>query len=146
LKKPTTFFFNKTILIIIVVFFLYGCNKEFNEIENSSDLEFLQTSIYSDFEPLWKLYLDSSNGGWKNNDSGRFSNDDAPAILALIELHKLTDDNRYIDKLKFLVQNILKNDDIFRGLADEQRGNMILPGWSSTRYTSDNSRTIFFNE
>jgi len=143
LKKPTIFFFNKTILILIVVFFLNGCNKEFNDIENSSDLEFLQTSIYRDFEPLWKLYLDSSNGGWKNNDTGRFSNDDAPAILALIELHKLTDDNRYIDKLKFLVKNILKNDDIFRGLSDEHRGNKILPGWSSTRYTSDNSRTIF---
>ena len=126
-------------LLLIIV----GCESIFDELENNSNLEHLKSSIYADFNPLWSLYLESANGGWENNDIGRFSNDDAPAIEALLELYKLTLDERYLDKLYLLVENILNNDDIARGLPDSHRDNKILPGWSSTRYTNDNSRTIF---
>ena len=126
-------------MLLIIV----GCESIFDELENNSNLEHLKSSIYADFNPLWSLYLESSNGGWENNDIGRFSNDDAPAIEALLELYKLTLDERYLDKLYLLVENILNNDDIARGLPDSHRDNKILPGWSSTRYTNDNSRTIF---
>ena len=40
-------------------------------------------------------------------------------------------------------ENILNNDDVSRELRDSHRDNKVLPGWSSIRYTDDNSRTIF---
>lgn len=130
--------------IFFLLLLVFACS---DHIENDklplSDFELSKETIYNDFKPLWNWYLESTNGGWKNNDNGRFSNDDGPAIKALLELYKLTKDTRYLEKLKSLVTKLLNNDDIKRGLADQHRGNKILPGWSSTRYTKDNSRTIF---
>lgn len=102
-----------------------------------------QRVVFNGFEPLWKLYLASARGGWKNNDNGRFSNDDAPALEALLELHSFTGDLRYLDTFATVAGRLLANDDIARGTADIHRGGIVLPGWSSTRYTHDSTRTIF---
>jgi len=115
-----------------------GCYKK-----NDLPLPLDKNLLFAGFEPQWKLYLESSKGGWKNNDNGRFSNDDAPAMESLLEFYKLTRDQRYLDTLVRVAQRILTNDDVSRSTADAHRGNMILPGWSSTRYTHDSSRTIF---
>ena len=126
---------------MVITYIFIGCTEV--DFEKSYNSEILKKSMYANFEPLWELYLESANGGWKDNDNGRFSNDDAPVIQALLELYEITKDSRYIDKLYSLVNNFLENDDIARGLQDQHRGNQILPGWSSVRYTEDNSRTIF---
>lgn len=134
---------SKTISKYFLVLFISSCSIScvLNDIEDGESSK--NNIIYNEFSPLWKLYLESSNGGWQNNDIGRFSHDDSPAILALLELYKLTGDERYLTKLIFLIDKILQNDDISRGLADDHRGGIIYSGWSSTRYTLDNSRTIF---
>ena len=126
---------------MVITYIFIGCTEV--DFEKSYNSEILKKSMYANFEPLWELYLESANGGWKDNDNGRFSNDDAPVIQALLELYEITKDSRYIDKLYSLVNNFLENDDIARGLQDQHLGNQILPGWSSVRYTEDNSRTIF---
>lgn len=128
---------------LFLVFLFIGfiqCKKE--GIENKSQL-LDKSLVFSNFQPLWKLYLESSKGGWTNNDNGRFSNDEAPALDAFVELYILTHDQRYLDTIYKIGTKILNNDDIARNLKDVHRGNKVLPGWSSTRYTHDKSRTIF---
>ena len=117
-----------------------GCRKDSISI---NEPKFDSKVVFNGFEPLWKDYLESSHDGWQNNDKGRFSNDDAPSMEALLILYQLTGDVRYLDTLSKTAKRILENDDISRQTADVHRGNKVLPGWSSTRYTADSSRTIF---
>ena len=128
----------KLLYFILGSFFLIGCRKKIEP-----EISFYQKSVYDSFLPKWQLYRYSSRGGWKNNDNGRFTHDDSPALLSLLELYKLTDDNRYLDTFNLVAQNIINNNDEIRNLQDNYRLNKVLPGWSSTRYTNDRSRTIF---
>lgn len=126
-------------LLSLICLINFSCKKVItgNNLTESPDI------LFEQFTPKWNLYLKSSKGGWKNNDNGRFSNDDAPALLALLELYKLSNDKRYLDTFDVNAKRILESIDTKRSVNDFYRGNQLLPGWSSTRYTINNNRTIF---
>jgi len=131
--------FRNTLFLFLFLYSFLGCQRDFLETKTNSYKE----TVFERFNPLWSWYLESSNGGWLNNDNGRFSNDDAPATESLLELYTLTNDVRYLELLYDIGEKMMNNDDINRKVFDEHRGNRILPGWSSIRYTKDKSRTIF---
>jgi hypothetical protein len=128
----------KLLLTSLVFYLLVSCSKK-----KELAISVYQKSVFNSFLPKWQLYRYSSRGGWKNNDNGRFTHDDAPALLSLLELFKHTNDNRYLDTFNLVAENIINNDDRRRNLQDYYRMNRVLPGWSSTRYTHDKNRTIF---
>jgi len=95
-------------------------------------------AIRAGFSPLWQLYMDSSEGGWQNNDNGRFSWDDTYAIDGLIRLFNSTSDVFYLDLAIGIMNKFYDNTDEKRGIQDVYRDNQSVSVWSSTRYTEGN--------
>lgn len=127
------------LVLSVISYFLISCKQ--HDIAPLSEQETL--SIRNGFFPLWQIYETSSNGGWQNNDNGRFSNDDASAMTGLLLLFEKTKDTIYIKHFFKISDRIISNTDVNRGIKDKYRNNKILLGWSSTRYTHDNSSHIF---
>lgn len=122
--------------IILLLIGIFSCRQDFDYKERN-------IKIKEGFMPLWQLYNLSSGGGWENNDNGRMSNDDAAVLDGLILLYEVTKDSIYIDYFLQIAERIYNSTDINRGIKDSFRGNKILPGWSSTRYTKENVPHIF---
>ncbi len=123
-------------IIISIVFQLASCKK-------STSQNSITDSHFSEFESKWFLYNESSYGGWKNNFQGRFSWDDSYALEGLILNFERSNDKRYLDTFVKAASKIINLADINLGLKDNYRGNRILHGWSTTRYTLDSSYHIF---
>lgn len=64
-------------------------------------------------------------------------------LEGLVYLYETTGDEIYLKHFFEISYRLNANDDIDRNLSDQYRNNQILLGWSSTRYTHDNSRHIF---
>lgn len=133
----------KLTLLLLVCSNLIFCSDETKTNSALQNKEIVHKEIYNDFKPLWDLYKKDSGGGWLNNDQGRFSNDDAAVLEGLIYLYEETLDEIYIQYFFEISDRLNANDDVSRGISDKYRGNVILHGWSSTRYTNDNSSHIF---
>jgi len=101
------------------------------------------TQIFNEFIPLWEQYIESADGGWKNNDNGRFTWDDTYALDGLILLYKLTKDRRYLDYCFDITDTIISSQDTTRGIQDKWRDNQVLATWSSTRYTPTKEPHVF---
>ena len=126
--------------LLFIVFSTTSCSKK-QIVHNPNQVVY--QNVYNEFRPLWNLYQQDSRGGWPNNDEGRFSNDDATVIEGLIYLYKKTNDEIYLERCFEVSDRLISNDDVSRGVVDKYRNNHVLPGWSSTRYTADNSRHAF---
>ncbi len=108
-----------------------------------SEEEVRRETIYRDFNVAHQWFVRSTKGGWTNEDNGRFANDDAPAMEAMYLLYANTRDPRYAEMAYAYGQKIIAAGDDVMKRVDVRRGNRMLPGWSSTRYTVDKSRTQF---
>lgn len=123
-------------LSLLVIVNESSCRKDSN-ISSSND------SYFSEFHENWNRYSLSTFGGWKSNDSGRFSWDDAYALEGLCLNYERSFDKRYLDTFIELSKKILLSSDSARSIKDAHRNFQILPGWSSKRYTKDSSYHIF---
>ena len=99
--------------------------------------------IFDEFVPLWEQYVQSADGGWKNNDNGRFTWDATSALDGLSLLYRLTSDSRYLDYSFEITDSILSSQDTAHGIRDEWRDNQVLAAWSSTRYTYNKAPHVF---
>lgn len=128
--------------VILLSFILFSFCSGFDDQSLNGNV-IVNKEVYKDFQPLWELYIEDSKGGWLNNDLGRFSNDDAAVLEGLVYLYEATSDEIYLKHFFEISDRLNERDDISRNLADNYRDNKVLLGWSSTRYTHDNSRHIF---
>jgi len=115
----------------------------FESCSKNSLIHIEQDPFFQKFDGDWKLYLESSYGGWKNNDLGRFSWDDAYALEGLCLNYKRSYDDRYLDTFIKVSRTIFSNSDLKRQIFDKYRSNKILHGWSSRRYINDSTYHIF---
>lgn len=127
---------NSLILSFILIVVTISC-KKIDTLNKNTD------SHFTEFSNRWSLYLESSYGGWKNNKQGRFSWDDAYALDGLIFHFERSRDMRYLDTFFKVASKIMNSNDIQLAIKDKYRGNRILHGWSSSRYTNDSSNHIF---
>ena len=118
-------------IILLLSLFIFACDEE----PIVSDITDESVDLQTGFLPLWQLYIDSSDGGWSNNDLGRFAWDDTYAIDGLIRLYDKTLDVFYLDLAINLIDKIYENTDEKRGIEDVYRDNRSVALWSSTRYT-----------
>lgn len=126
------------LIFTLLIATLFSCSN--------NDVYMYQTKnneVFNMFTPIWDRYVESANGGWQNNDNGRFCWDDTYALDGLSYLYRLTKDTRYLDYCFEITDNIILNTDIHRNIQDGWRGGETLPAWSSTRYTFNNHPHVF---
>ena len=109
-----------------------GCSK--SQLENNSSKYAIK--VREIFTPMWSLYLKSSDGGWKNNDLGRFAWDDSFAVEGLVRLFQKTKDSYYIELAFWRMQVMYENTDNLRSIEDTYRENRSVKLWSTPRYTN----------
>lgn len=126
----------RLILIFVVVLLSISCSKR-DKIASGID------TYFPVFEKDWQLYLESSNGGWKNNINGRFSWDDAYALEGLIFHYERSRDNRYIDTFLKVATSIFNAKDEDLNIINVYRGSKVVKGWSTKRYTHDSSYHVY---
>jgi len=127
---------SQIIFVLFLILSLHSCKK--------SSSGFINPDIhFQAFENKWKLYNKSTNGGWKNNFNGRYSWDDAYALEGLLMHYQRSSDKRYVDTFIKVASRILETSDDDLKINDKYRGNKIVKGWSSKRYTVDSSYHVF---
>lgn len=124
------------VIFVLLISVLLSCNK-------TSHVTATYDNYFPEFEKNWELYTKSSKGGWKNNFNGRFSWDDAYALEALVLHFERSKDKRYIDTFIKVATRIFNSTDDNLNLRNKHRGNRIVKGWSTTRYTQDSSFHVF---
>lgn len=133
------FILKDKILAVVISFFLLAttsCSKAVS-IPEVNDVYFPV------FEKSWQLYTLSANGGWKNNFNGRFSWDDSYALEGLIYHYERSKDKRYLDSFMKVSIAIFNSTDENLKIYNKYRGNRIIKGWSTKRYTHDSSFHVF---
>ena len=127
---------------MLVIAVLTACGG-LTESAEERDRALRNEATHQEFIKIYQWYTASAKGGWKNNDDGRFSNDDAPALESLASLYRTTGDFRYLELTFQLGEKIVAASDEARMVQDAYRNDRVIPGWSSTRYTKDKRRTHF---
>lgn len=132
----------KSLCCLLIITALAACGG-LTESAEERERALRNEATHQEFSKIFLWYTASAKGGWKNNDEGRFSNDDAPALESLTSLYKSTGDGRYLETAFQLGEKIIAANDEVRFVQDAYRSDRVIPGWSSTRYTKDKRRTHF---
>lgn len=124
------------VILVLLISVLLSCSK-------TSQVVAPHDNYFLEFEKNWELYIKSSKGGWENNFNGRFSWDDSYALEALVLHFERSKDKRYIDTFIKVATRIFNSTDENLRLHNKHRGNRIVKGWSTKRYTQDSSFHVF---
>lgn len=123
-------------IFVLLISVLFSCSKTTQVVAPNDN-------YFPEFEKNWESYIKSSKGGWGNNFKGRFSWDDAYALEGLVLHFERSKDRRYIDTFIKVATRIFNSTDDNLNIRNKYRGNRIVKGWSTTRYTQDSAFHVF---